>query len=488
MKTSSSSFRSLAVLTAALVGLHVYAADRFVSLTGGHVTPFTNWVDAATNIQTAIDAAYAGETVWVTNGVYATGGKAKDRDLTNRVALDKPLTVQSINGPRVTIVQGVWDSVSTNGPGAVRCAWVTNGAMLKGFTLTRGATRGAMDSWLGRGGGVWCVSSSNSVVVNCLIISNTAYWNGGGSKLGFLINCAIVDNRVTAGSSMAGGSFGGKLVNCTITGNSAATVGGGQQDADLTNCIIYYNTVRAAGFEFYADNGGGSAVYCCSPNLTVGAGGSITNEPQLVDGYHLAVTSPCRSAGTNISIGTDLEGEAWANPPSIGCDEIWETGITGSLAVAASALWPAVAEKGLLPLNGQVTGWASRVGWDFGDGSILTNASLLNTSHIWTNAGDFTVTFTAFNTDNPGGVSTNLLVHVVPLEAPVITPGGLSGTNFSLSFPGQPGVTYVVQQATNLAAPVTWQTVSTISSTGSVMQITDKKATNDMRFYRVKGP
>jgi len=35
---------------------------------------------------------------------------------------------------------------------------------------------------------------------------------------------------------------------------------------------------------------------------------------------------------------------------------------------------------------------------------------------------------------------------------------------------------------------VTWQTVSTISSTGQVMQVIDNKATNDMRFYRVKGP
>lgn len=450
--------------------------------------PFTNWVDAATNIQSAIDAASAGETVWVTNGVYATGGKVMDGDLTNRVALDKALTVQSVNGPGVTVVQGVWDSASTNGPGAMRCAWITNGAMLKGFTLTRGATRAVMDSWLGRGGGVWCVSGSNAIVANCLIISNTAYWSGGGSKSGFLINCAIVGNNVTAGNSTAGGSFAGDLVNCTITGNSAATTGGGQQDSDLTNCIVYYNTVRATAFQFYADNGGGSAVYCCSPNLTVGVGGSITNEPQLVDGYHLAVTSPCRSAGTNTSIDTDLDGEAWLNPPSIGCDEVWETGITGSLAVVVGAPWSAVAEKGSLRLTGQVIGQASRLDWDFGDGSVFTNASLLSTSHVWTNAGDYTVTFTAFNADNPGGVSTNLLVQVLPLESPVITPGGLSGTNFSLSFPGQPGVTYVVQQATNLVAPVTWQTVSTVSSTGSVIQITDKKATNAMRFYRVKGP
>ena len=64
----------------------------------------------------------------------------------------------------------------------------------------------------------------------------------------------------------------------------------------------------------------------------------------------------------------------------------------------------------------------------------------------------------------------------------------LNGTNFTLSFPGQPGVTYVVQQTTNLVPPVTWQTLTTLTSTGQVMQVLDSKATNATRFYRTQVP
>src|SRR5579883_1484937 len=76
------------------------ATDRYVSPLGGHVPPFTDWSSAATNIQAAVDASAAGDRVWVTNGVYATGGAAgPGGTLTNRVVVTKALLLQSVNGP-----------------------------------------------------------------------------------------------------------------------------------------------------------------------------------------------------------------------------------------------------------------------------------------------------------------------------------------------------------------------------------------------------
>jgi hypothetical protein len=84
------------------------------------------------------------------------------------------------------------------------------------------------------------------------------------------------------------------------------------------------------------------------------------------------------------------------------------------------------------------------------------------------------------------GVSTNLVVHVIPLEVPQVASPELVGTNFNLTFSTQPGVTYAVQRATNLTPPVVWQTLTSTYATGKYdFKYTDTKATNDTSFYRL---
>src|SRR5262245_14882601 len=85
----------------------VPAAVHYVDVNSTNATPpYTNWATAATNIQDAVDAAVPGDEIVVTNGIYATGGREIVPFEPNRVAVDKPLTLRSVNGAEFTIING----------------------------------------------------------------------------------------------------------------------------------------------------------------------------------------------------------------------------------------------------------------------------------------------------------------------------------------------------------------------------------------------
>ncbi|HSA11284.1 MAG TPA: choice-of-anchor Q domain-containing protein [Candidatus Paceibacterota bacterium] len=225
------------------------AATRYVNVNNSTpAAPYTDWSNAATNIQDAIDEAVAGDEIVVTNGVYQTGIRPI-YSATNRVAVNKAVMVRSVNGPEVTQIVGD-TSLS------VRCVYLTNGATLIGFTLTNGAANWPPDAHAVRalsGGGAWCESVS-ATISNCVLVNNFASTNGGGVFSGTLYNCSLSQNSVQdMGRTLGGGAARSRLSKCTLEENTAnsgygATFGGGAAYCVLDDCVLISNG---------ADNGGG---------------------------------------------------------------------------------------------------------------------------------------------------------------------------------------------------------------------------------------
>jgi hypothetical protein len=261
----------------------VSAAVRYVDASSANPTPpYTNWATAAHVIRDAVDAAVAGDEIVVTNGLYASGGRAVGTNLlVNRVAVDKPLTLRSVNGPEVTIIQGHQVPSTTNGDGAIRCVYLANGASLVGFTLTNGATRATGDNREQFGGGAWG-ESTNVMISNCVVVANSASGSGGGVYCGALDHCMLTGNSANGGGGAAectlnhctlsdnvavfgGGVTLSTLNNCTVAGNSAHSgviwvgMGGGAADSTLNNCMVTGNSV-----DYYGGGAVGSTLNNCT--------------------------------------------------------------------------------------------------------------------------------------------------------------------------------------------------------------------------------
>ena len=132
--------------------------------------------------------------VLVTNGVYP-----------GEVAVTIPLTLLSVNGPQFTIIDG---------GGTARCAYLTDGACLSGFTLTNGRAP--------CGGGVSC-ASGNAYLTNCLVIGNSA-----DNFIWLSIPCG--SSFAGGGASGGGGSGAVRVPALQAEGRGAARGGGDGSD------------------------------------------------------------------------------------------------------------------------------------------------------------------------------------------------------------------------------------------------------------------
>jgi hypothetical protein len=219
-------FHQLAVALFMFCMSNASATVLYVDLNSTSPTPpYANWAIAATSIQDAVAAANTGDLILVTNGLYRTGGAS--RSGINRVVVDKALIIDSVNGAAATIIDGL---------SLARCVYLTNGAILNGFTLTNGAAD--------FGGGIYS-ESSQALVLNCILVSNTAAWYGGGACYGTLANCVFTSNSCSSG----GAGYGCTLVNSSIVNNFGGE-GGGTMQCTSFSCVFTNNTAFIGGASY----------------------------------------------------------------------------------------------------------------------------------------------------------------------------------------------------------------------------------------------
>lgn len=215
-------------------------------------TPFTSWDTAAHEIQTAVNASAAGDTVIVADGVY-TDSPNGTLDSSQVIITQNDLTLRSVNGAEVTVIDGNYPNVTN------RCVLVSGYRVtIDGFTLRNGmvtntALPGAGLRMTQRGSLLNSVVSNNHYTGGAYINGD---WNVGTGRVD---KCVFYGNSNTNAITESGGGLYIKqgLVTDSVFENNRAYRGGGVYSqygvmiddvrVAMENCILVGNTASQLG-------------------------------------------------------------------------------------------------------------------------------------------------------------------------------------------------------------------------------------------------
>ncbi|MBN1845384.1 MAG: hypothetical protein JW810_06840 [Sedimentisphaerales bacterium] len=308
----------------------------------------TSWTDAWENLQDALAAAGAGDTIRVAQGTYrpdlgaglAAGDPLATFTLINGVSLEGGYAGDGQADPNARDIQA-YETILSGYLGGPKSYHVVTGsgvdasAVLDGFTIRDGD---GLQGGLQLSGGGMYNQSGSPTVRHCRFLNNHAHfgggmYNGNGSSP-LVANCLFEEGGIGNALSSpeifnctfthmvydAIESYGGELTitncvfrnnyrglfidycdpvitNCTFSGNETVIEYDGGSQASLYNCIVWDNDES-----LYVE----TAYHCCLEGTWSQGSGNIVKNPQFADAeLHLLPVSPCVNAGANAYLPAD---------------------------------------------------------------------------------------------------------------------------------------------------------------------------------------
>jgi len=263
-------------------------------------------------IQLAINASNDGDAIIVRPDSYNVGPYRENIDF-----LGKAIIVKSEKGPEETTIEGSYQY------SPVVIFWNGEGldSILDGFTIKDGGGFWKVTPYnmLGYGGGIYC-SNSSPTIINNIICDNHLAWSesaadsrqvilsyGGGIYLegstAELANNVFLENSAKYGGGICIYNAPDVLIgvlNCTIRLNHADTCGGiagSDSSCMIINTIVWENLPEYEQVNYGAPK---EVNYSDIQEGWTGPGeANIDEDPQFIDEYHIASSSPCIDVGDN---------------------------------------------------------------------------------------------------------------------------------------------------------------------------------------------
>lgn len=203
------------LLVGVLTGTGANAAVWYVDASNGGVEDGTSWGTAFSTIQPAIDAAAAGDEVWVASGLYDEVRVSVNADGsgidTGSLVLKSGVEVYGgFVGSEVNRSERDWEAnptvidgtVARSGTAAYHVVVTASDVTLDGFTITGGRAN-VSGSVLGLGGGIFNAAHGAIAIRNCTIEGNEAHTGGGMGSTNSSTACILIDNcRIRANTTI----------------------------------------------------------------------------------------------------------------------------------------------------------------------------------------------------------------------------------------------------------------------------------------------